>query len=100
MELLYPENRKIIAFIRRHKHECILVVANFSRLFQFVELDLSEFQGMVPATLYGRMRAARNRRFAIPSDSGFLRIRLVVARKPDRRTDACTSDEKRRTAYS
>ncbi len=55
MELLYPENRKIVAFIRRHKNECILVVANFSRLFQFVELDLSEFQGMVPATLYGRM---------------------------------------------
>ncbi|HMK35651.1 MAG TPA: maltose alpha-D-glucosyltransferase [Desulfomonilaceae bacterium] len=55
VELLYPDNRKILAFIRRYERECILVVANFSRLFQFVELNLSEFRGMVPVTLYGRI---------------------------------------------
>ncbi len=55
MEFLYPENRKILAFIRRYKQECILVVANFSRLLQFAELNLSEFKGMIPVTPYGRV---------------------------------------------
>ena len=47
LEFLQPENRKVLAFIRRYQQECLLVVANLSRHTQFVELDLSAFQGMV-----------------------------------------------------
>jgi maltose alpha-D-glucosyltransferase/alpha-amylase len=54
IQLLYPENRKILAFVRRYKDECILVVANLSRFVQGVELDLSGFDGMLPVELFGR----------------------------------------------
>ena len=47
VEFLQPENRKVLAFVRRYQNECLLVVANLSRHTQFVELDLSPFQGMV-----------------------------------------------------
>jgi maltose alpha-D-glucosyltransferase/alpha-amylase len=53
MEFLYPENRKILAFVRRYQDETILVVANLSRLVQCFELDLSQFDGMVPVELSG-----------------------------------------------
>jgi maltose alpha-D-glucosyltransferase/alpha-amylase len=54
LEFLYPENRKVLAFIRRHGDERILVVANLSRMAQYVELDLSEYRGMVPVELFGQ----------------------------------------------
>src|SRR5437660_356275 len=53
MEFLHPENRKILAFVRRYEEETILVVANLSRLVQCFELDLSAFKGMVPMELSG-----------------------------------------------
>ncbi len=53
-ELLHPENRKVLAFIRTYSGEHILVVANLSRFVQTVELDLSAFQGMVPVEIFGR----------------------------------------------
>lgn len=56
MEFLHPENRKILAFIRRYQDETILVVANLSRLVQCFELDLSEFRGMAPVELSGGTR--------------------------------------------
>jgi maltose alpha-D-glucosyltransferase/alpha-amylase len=54
IELLHPENRKVLSFIRSYRNERILVVANLSRYSQFVELDLAEFGGMVPVEVYGR----------------------------------------------
>ncbi len=54
LEFLYPENRKVLAFVRRYKEECILVVANLSRFVQGIELNLSPFSGMVPVELFGR----------------------------------------------
>jgi maltose alpha-D-glucosyltransferase/alpha-amylase len=53
MEFLLPDNRKILAFVRRFEEETILVVANLSRLVQCFELDLSQFRGMVPVELSG-----------------------------------------------
>jgi maltose alpha-D-glucosyltransferase / alpha-amylase len=47
LEVLQPENRKVLAFVRRYQQECLLVVANLSRHTQYVELDLAAFQGMV-----------------------------------------------------
>lgn len=54
LQFLHPENRKILAFLRRYENEHILVVANLSRFVQYVELDLSEFQGYLPIELFGR----------------------------------------------
>ncbi|MFB0505685.1 MAG: maltose alpha-D-glucosyltransferase [Thermodesulfobacteriota bacterium] len=56
LEFLYPENRKVLAFIRRYEDECILVIANLSRFVQCVELDLSALKGMVPVELFGGTR--------------------------------------------
>jgi maltose alpha-D-glucosyltransferase/alpha-amylase len=56
MEFLHPENRKILAFVRRYGDEIILVVANLSRLVQCFEVDLPGFRGMVPVELSGGTR--------------------------------------------
>jgi maltose alpha-D-glucosyltransferase/alpha-amylase len=56
MEFLHPENRKILAFVRRYQDETILVVANLSRLVQCFELDLPQFAGMAPVELSGGTR--------------------------------------------
>ncbi|MGH7467726.1 MAG: maltose alpha-D-glucosyltransferase [Longimicrobiales bacterium] len=53
IEFLYPDNRKVLAFLRRYRDEDILVVANLSRLVQFVDLDLRDFKGSVPIELMG-----------------------------------------------
>ncbi|MGZ5475698.1 MAG: maltose alpha-D-glucosyltransferase [Thermoanaerobaculia bacterium] len=53
MEFLQPENRKILAYIRKYEEETILVVANLSRLVQCFELDLSAYRGMTPVELSG-----------------------------------------------
>src|SRR6058998_3739094 len=48
LDFLESENRKVLSFVRRHEDERVLVVTNFSRFAQCVELDLSEFTGTVP----------------------------------------------------
>lgn len=54
LEFLYPENHRVLAFVRRHEGERVLVVANLSRFVQYVELDLSAHEGLVPTELFGR----------------------------------------------
>jgi maltose alpha-D-glucosyltransferase/alpha-amylase len=54
IEFLSPRNRKVIAFIRHHEEERILVVANLSRYVEYVELDLSPFKEMRVVELFGR----------------------------------------------
>ncbi len=51
--LLYPKNRKVLAYLREHETTTILCVANLSRTPQAVELDLSDYQGRVPIELDG-----------------------------------------------
>ncbi|WP_334187775.1 putative maltokinase, partial [Noviherbaspirillum sp.] len=59
LTLLYPSNRRILAYLREYKSadgestETILCVANVSRSAQAVELDLSAFSGRVPVELLG-----------------------------------------------
>jgi len=52
--LLYPGNRKILAYVRHYEDETILCVANLSRRAQAVELTLSQFKGRVPVELLDR----------------------------------------------
>ena len=49
LEFLHPSNRKVLAYIRRSEDEIVLCVANLSRFAQPAQLDLSEFDGMVPS---------------------------------------------------
>ncbi|HET9929488.1 MAG TPA: maltose alpha-D-glucosyltransferase, partial [Polyangiaceae bacterium] len=53
LQMLAPENRKVLAFLRRHHTDVILVVMNLSRFPQWVELDLSEFKSQSPVELFG-----------------------------------------------
>ena len=53
LQLLFPDNRKVLAFLRVCGDERILVVVNLSRYPQSVELDLSEHCGAVPVELFG-----------------------------------------------
>jgi maltose alpha-D-glucosyltransferase/alpha-amylase len=54
IEFLSPSNPRVLAFLRRHGDECLVVVANLSRFVQFVELDLQAFAGQVPVELFGQ----------------------------------------------
>jgi maltose alpha-D-glucosyltransferase / alpha-amylase len=51
-EPLAPENRRVLAFLRRYQDDVILCVNNLSRHAQFVELDLREFDGWSPMELW------------------------------------------------
>ncbi len=52
--LLYPRNRKVLAYVRHYDGDSILCVANLSRAAQAVELDLAQWKGAVPIELSGR----------------------------------------------
>jgi len=53
LKILYPENRKILAYLRIHAGETVLVVANLSRYPQAFQLDLHEFDGLTPIEMFG-----------------------------------------------
>jgi len=53
MRLLYPANRKILAYMREYEDDLILCVFNLSRSAQAVELDLSAWAGRVPVEMLG-----------------------------------------------
>ncbi len=54
LEFLNPENRKVLAFVRSHENERVLVVANLSRFVQGAELDLAAYKGMALVELLGK----------------------------------------------
>lgn len=54
LRLLYPLNRRVLAYVREHESDRILCVANLSRSAQAVEIDLSPWRGAVPIELTGR----------------------------------------------
>ncbi|WP_043363323.1 maltose alpha-D-glucosyltransferase [Belnapia sp. F-4-1] len=53
MRLLYPANRKVLAYVREFEDDTILCVFNLSRAAQAVELDLSASAGRVPVEMLG-----------------------------------------------
>ena len=59
LEFLHPENRRVLAYLREHEGTTILCVANLSRFAQYVELDLSAFNGRQPIELIGRVHFPR-----------------------------------------
>jgi maltose alpha-D-glucosyltransferase/alpha-amylase len=67
LEFLYPDNPKVLAFLRRYEDEIILVVVNLSRFAQSAELDLSRFSGYIPMEVFSRnlFRPIRKSRYVI-----------------------------------
>ncbi len=54
LEFLYPDNPKVLVFLRRYEDETILVVVNLSRFSQPLEIDLARFAGCVPMEVFSR----------------------------------------------
>ncbi|OLC17733.1 MAG: maltose alpha-D-glucosyltransferase [Candidatus Rokubacteria bacterium 13_1_40CM_69_96] len=50
---LRPRNQKVLAYLRRHGRETVLIVANLSGAPQPAELDLAEFAGVRPIEILG-----------------------------------------------
>jgi len=67
LEFLYPDNPKVLAFLRRYEDEIVLVIVNLSRFAQSAELDLSRFAGFVPMEVFSRnlFRPIRKSRYVI-----------------------------------
>ncbi|HSI63455.1 MAG TPA: maltose alpha-D-glucosyltransferase, partial [Candidatus Saccharimonadia bacterium] len=70
LEFLHPDNAKVLAFIRRHEEEIVLIVANLSRFTQYVEINLSQFAGMVPEEMFGHTRFPEIRQMPMPFTLG------------------------------
>jgi maltose alpha-D-glucosyltransferase/alpha-amylase len=58
-EPIRPENPRIFAHVRRYEEDIVLCVHNLARSAQAVELDLAEFEGLVPEEMLGRSRFPR-----------------------------------------
>ncbi|NLO90924.1 MAG: maltose alpha-D-glucosyltransferase, partial [Elusimicrobia bacterium] len=52
LEAVQTDNPKVLAFIRRHEDEIMLVAVNLSRFSQAVGLDLSRYAGYVPVEVF------------------------------------------------
>jgi maltose alpha-D-glucosyltransferase/alpha-amylase len=55
-EPLRPENPRIFAHVRRYAEDIVLCVHNLARSAQAVELNLAEFEGLIPEEMLGRSR--------------------------------------------
>ncbi|MFW6181499.1 MAG: putative maltokinase, partial [Spirochaetota bacterium] len=70
LRFLYPENPRILAFLREHGEQTILVVVNLSQFSQAAELDLADFTGTVPVEIFSRNRFPRIRESTYPLTLG------------------------------
>jgi maltose alpha-D-glucosyltransferase/alpha-amylase len=55
-EMLLPENRSVLAYLRSYEGETILCVNNLSRFVQPARINLQRFVGMVPVEMIGNIR--------------------------------------------
>ncbi|MGH2550784.1 MAG: maltose alpha-D-glucosyltransferase, partial [Thermomicrobiales bacterium] len=53
LEFLYPDNLKVLAYLRAYQDEKLLCIVNLSRFVQCCELDLSTYHGYRPVELIG-----------------------------------------------
>ncbi|MGH7626999.1 MAG: maltose alpha-D-glucosyltransferase [Gemmatimonadaceae bacterium] len=54
-EMLLPENRRVLVYLRRYEDEVILCVHNLSRFVQPVEINLQRWVGHTPVELIGKV---------------------------------------------
>src|SRR6185437_14985130 len=53
LRFLEPSNRRILAYLREYEGEQVLCVANLSRVWQPVQLDLAGLEGLIPVEMLG-----------------------------------------------
>jgi maltose alpha-D-glucosyltransferase/alpha-amylase len=56
LRFLHPANSRVVAYLREHEGEAVLVVANLSAAAEAVELDLGAFRGAQPTEMLGGQR--------------------------------------------
>jgi maltose alpha-D-glucosyltransferase / alpha-amylase len=86
-EPLAPENRRVLAFLRRWEDQVILCVNNLSRHAQYVELDLRKFDGWSPMELWSGQafpKIGQLPYLLTMNGRDFLWFRLMPAGGPDR----------------
>ncbi len=54
IEFLYPNNHRVLAYVRQLGNETVLVVNNLSASAQAVELDLGRYKGSILVEMFGR----------------------------------------------
>jgi maltose alpha-D-glucosyltransferase/alpha-amylase len=62
LRFLHPANARVVAYLREHEGDAVLVVANLAASAEPAELDLSEYQGAVPVEMLGGTRFPTIRR--------------------------------------
>jgi maltose alpha-D-glucosyltransferase/alpha-amylase len=88
LEILTPDNLKVLAFLRRDAEATVLVVANLSRFSQYVELDLSAFEGFRPVELFGQTKFPYIGKLPYMLTLGPHAFYWFVMRRPDHDTAA------------
>ncbi|HAM35846.1 MAG TPA: maltose alpha-D-glucosyltransferase [Elusimicrobia bacterium] len=79
MEIVEAANPRVLAYLREHAGQSLLVVNNLSRYAQPAEIDLSRFRGWTPVEMFGhtRFRAIGERLYPLTlAPHGFLWFRL------------------------
>jgi maltose alpha-D-glucosyltransferase/alpha-amylase len=56
IEFVTGDNPRVLAFVREHEGETVLVVANLSRFVQVARLNLEKLRGTTPVEMFGRER--------------------------------------------
>ena len=84
LTLLYPKNRKILAYLRENEADTLLCVANVAHSLEAVELDLSQFAGRSPSRAHCRIIVPSHRRTDLPPHCAALWLLLVRARDSER----------------
>jgi len=56
IEFINGDNPRVLAYVREHEGDTVLVVANLSRFVQCARLNLDRYRGTIPVELFGRMR--------------------------------------------
>lgn len=54
--VLEPANPRVLAYLREHEGQIVLVVNNLSRFAQPADLDLSRYRGWTPVEMFGHTR--------------------------------------------
>src|ERR1700737_2841273 len=54
LTFLKPTNRKILAYLREYEDDLLLCLVNLARSAQPVELDMSQYKGLIPIEVMGR----------------------------------------------
>ena len=75
--LLYPKNRKVLAYLREYEDDTILCVANLARTPQAVELDLSRIRRPDADRTRWRLGISADRPAELSADAAALWLLLV-----------------------